>query len=157
MEHEKLSKDSRLPPDFFTKLKPNPKPYISSTYQMDKKRTTELLLFMQKAIANNLIVAAPCRSTAAAFMIPKANPNKPYRRKHKLSPLYKGPFRITDRNQRSMRLDINGAMKRISYLYPYPIHFTPTNTTESTTQVCFRNKRKKLYLYRDRFASCGRS
>jgi len=46
---------------------------------MDKKRTTELLLFMQKAIANNLIVVAPCRYIAAAFMIPKADHNKPYR------------------------------------------------------------------------------
>ena len=46
-EHENLSEPSRLPHDFSIKLKAGAKPHISPTYQMDKKRTTELLLFLQ--------------------------------------------------------------------------------------------------------------
>jgi len=56
-------------------------------------------------------------------------------RKHKLSPLYKGPFRIIDRNERSMLLDIDGTRKRISYLHLYSIHFIPDDATESPIQV----------------------
>jgi len=51
-------------------------------------------------------------------------------RKHKLSPIYKGPFKILDRNPRSMLLDIDGTMKRISYLHLYPIHFNPDDETD---------------------------
>jgi len=78
-EHENLSEPSRLPHDFSIKLKPNAKPHISPTYQMDKRRTTELLLFLQKAIADNLIVATPCKYISASFMVPRSDPNKPYR------------------------------------------------------------------------------
>ena len=46
---------------------------------MDQKRTTELLNFMHKALSNNLTVAGPCRYIAAAFMVPRSEPNKPYR------------------------------------------------------------------------------
>ena len=78
-EHENLSEPSRLPHDFSIKLKADAKPHISPTYQMDKKRTTELLLFLQKAIADNLIVATPCKYISASFMVPRSDPNKPYR------------------------------------------------------------------------------
>ena len=78
-EHENLSEPSRLPHDFSIKLKANAKPHISPTYQMDKRRTTELLLFLQKAIADNLIVATPCKYISASFMVPRSDPNKPYR------------------------------------------------------------------------------
>jgi len=83
MEHENLGEPSRLPHEFFIKLKPNAKPHISPTYQMDKKRTTEMLLFLQKAIANKLIIATPCQYISASFMIPKSDPTKPYRCKYK--------------------------------------------------------------------------
>jgi len=63
--------------------------------------------------------------------------------KHKLSPLYKGPFRIIDRHSRSMLLDIDGTMKRISYLHLYPIHFNPEDTMESTIKVCHLSKYTK--------------
>jgi len=56
-------------------------------------------------------------------------------RKHKLSPLYKGPLRIIDRNPRSMLLDIDGTMKIILYLHLYPIHFNPNDETNLPTQV----------------------
>jgi len=56
-------------------------------------------------------------------------------RKHKLSPLYKGPFRIIDRNPRSIFLDIDGTMKIISYLHLYPIHFYTDEETNLPTQV----------------------
>jgi len=46
---------------------------------MDQKHATELLNFMHKALSNKLIEAGPCRYIAAAFMIPKSDPNKPYR------------------------------------------------------------------------------
>ena len=82
MEHENLSEPSRLPHPFFIKLKPNVKPHISPTYQMDKKRTTEMLLFLQKAIANKLIIATPCQYISSSFMIPKKDPTKPYRCKY---------------------------------------------------------------------------
>ena len=78
-EHENLNEPSRLPHDFSIKLKAGAKPHISPTYQMDKKRTTELLLFLQKAIADNLIVATPCKYISASFMVPRSDPNKPYR------------------------------------------------------------------------------
>jgi len=78
-EHENLSEPSRLPHDFSIKLKAGAKPHISPTYQMDKRRTTELLLFLQKAIADNLIVATPCKYISASFMVPRSGPNKPYR------------------------------------------------------------------------------
>ena len=78
-EHENLSEPSRLPHNFSIKLKAGAKPHISPTYQMDKKRTTELLLFLQKAIADNLIVATPCKYISASFMVPRSDPNKPYR------------------------------------------------------------------------------
>jgi len=78
-EHENLSEPSRLPHDFSIKLKAGAKPHISPTYQMDKKRTTELLLFLQKAIADNLIVATPWKYISASFMVPRSDPNKPYR------------------------------------------------------------------------------
>jgi len=35
-----LREDNRLQHEFSIQLKPNAKPYISSTYQMDQKRTT---------------------------------------------------------------------------------------------------------------------
>jgi len=60
MEHENLSEPSRLPHKFFVKLKPDAKPFISATYQMDKKRTEEMLKFMKKAIEDNLIISIPC-------------------------------------------------------------------------------------------------
>ena len=78
-EHENLSEPSRLPHNFSIKLKAGAKPHISPTYQMDKKRTTELLLFLQKAIADNLIVATPCKYISPSFMVPRSDPNKPYR------------------------------------------------------------------------------
>ena len=56
-------------------------------------------------------------------------------RKHKLSPLYKGPFKIIDRNPRSMLLDIDGTLKRISYLHLYPIHFNPDEEGNLQAQV----------------------
>jgi len=56
-------------------------------------------------------------------------------RKHKLSPLYKGPFRIIDRQSRSMLLDIDGNLKRISYLHMYPIHFTPLDDANTQPNV----------------------
>jgi len=54
---------------------------------------------------------------------------------HKLSPLYKGPFRIIDRNPTSMLLDIDGTIKRMSSLHLYPIHLSPDEETNSSTQV----------------------
>jgi len=84
-EHENLSEPSRLPHDFSIKLKAGAKPHISPTYQMDKKRTSELLLFLQKAIADNLIVATPCKYISASFMVPRSDPNKPYRCKSVIS------------------------------------------------------------------------
>jgi len=56
-------------------------------------------------------------------------------RKHKLSPLHKGPFIITDRNQRSMNLDVDDTRKRISYLHLYPIHFNLEDDTDIQPQV----------------------
>ena len=47
-------------------------------------------------------------------------------RKHKLSPLFRGPFPILERQPRSMLLDIDGNLKRISYLHLHPI-LLPTN------------------------------
>jgi len=79
MEHENLSEPSRLPHKFFVKLKPDAKPFISATYQMDKKRTDEMLKFMKKALEDNLIISVPCQYISAAFMIAKADPTKPYR------------------------------------------------------------------------------
>jgi len=79
MEHENLSEPSRLPHKFFIKLKPDAKPFISATYQMDKKRTDEMLKFLQKALEDNLIVSVPCQYISASFTIPKADPTKPYR------------------------------------------------------------------------------
>ena len=79
MEHENLSETSRLPHKFFVKLKPDAKPFISATYQMDKKRTDEMLKFLKKALEDNLIISVPCQYISAAFMIPKADPTKPYR------------------------------------------------------------------------------
>jgi len=79
MEAENLREDRRLPHEFFIQLKPNAKPYISSTYQMDQKRTMELLNFMHKAISHGLIDAGPCTYISAAFMIPRSDPNKPCR------------------------------------------------------------------------------
>jgi len=79
MEHDNLSEPSRLPHKFFVKLKPDAKPFISATYQMDKKRTDEMLKFLKKALEDNLIISVPCQYISAAFMIPKADPTKPYR------------------------------------------------------------------------------
>jgi len=79
MEHENLSEPSRLPHKFFVKLNPDAKPFISATYQMDKKRTDEMLKFLKKALEDNLIISVPCQYISAAFMIPKADPTKPYR------------------------------------------------------------------------------
>jgi len=79
IEHENLSEPSRLPHKFFVKLKPNAKPHISPTYQMDKKRTTEMLKFLKQAIEDNLIVSVPCQYISSSFMLPRADPTKPYR------------------------------------------------------------------------------
>ena len=79
MEHENLSEPSRLPHKFFVKLKPDAKPHISPTYQTDKKRTNEMLKFLKQAIADNLIVSVPCQYISASFMLPRADPTKPYR------------------------------------------------------------------------------
>jgi len=79
MEHENLSEPSRLPHKFFIKLKPDAKPFISATYQMDKKRTDEMLKFLKKALEDNLIISIPCQYISASFMIPRADPTKPYR------------------------------------------------------------------------------
>jgi len=69
-------------------------------------------------------------------------------KKHKLAPLYKGPFRIIDRNDRSMILDIDGNLKRISYLHLHPLHFTPQDDHPSPIQVNYSdNKHKKLYSF----------
>jgi len=66
-------------------------------------------------------------------------------KKHKLAPLYKGPFRIIDRNDRSMLLDVDGNLKRSSYLHLYPLHFTPQDETPSPIKVNNSpNKHKKL-------------
>lgn len=68
-------------------------------------------------------------------------------RKHKLSPLFKGPFVILDRNPRSMLLDINGTTRRISYLHIYPINFTPETNNDSTSQVIPSHKRFKNIFF----------
>jgi len=56
-------------------------------------------------------------------------------RKHKLSPLYKGPFRIVDRNPTSMLLDIDGTMKRILYSHLHSNHFNPDQETKPQTHA----------------------
>jgi len=68
-------------------------------------------------------------------------------RKHKLSPLYKGPFKIIDRQTRSMLLDMDGNIKKISYLHLHPIHFTPTDTQESESQVCILTTPHNLNIF----------
>ena len=69
-------------------------------------------------------------------------------RKHKLAPLYKGPFRIIDRHDRSMLLDIDGNLKRISYLHLHPLHFTPQDDSQVQPQVSYLNyKNIKMYSF----------
>jgi len=97
-EHENLSEPSRLPHNFSIKLKADAKPHISPTYQMDKKRTTELLLFLQKAIADNLIVATPCKYISASFMVPRSDPNKPYRCKIVISATTTIFYKLSQKN-----------------------------------------------------------
>jgi len=68
-------------------------------------------------------------------------------RKHKLYSLYKGLFRIIDRNPRTIFLDIDGTMKRISYLHLDPIHFYPdeeTNFTNTGEMDHFSDKKSSL-------------
>jgi len=52
-------------------------------------------------------------------------------RKHKLSPLFRGPFPILERQPRSMLLDIDGNLKRVSYLHLHPILLTNNEAVTS--------------------------
>ena len=55
-------------------------------------------------------------------------------RKHKLSPLFRGPFPILERQPRSMLLDIDGNLKRVSYLHLHPIRLQTDDTVTSDSQ-----------------------
>jgi len=51
-----------------------------------------------------------------------------------------------------MHLDIDGTMKRISYLHLYPIHFSPDEETNLPTQVRWSFQWQKLFsLWRERW------
>ena len=55
-------------------------------------------------------------------------------RKHKLSPLFRGPFPILERQPRSMLLDIDGNLKRVSYLHLHPIRLRTDKTVTRDSQ-----------------------
>ena len=77
-------------------------------------------------------------------------------RKHKLAPLYKGPFRIIDRQDQSMFLDVDGNLKRISYLHLHPLHFTPQDDSKVQSQVShpYHKKIKKYSFFEDLYWKC---
>ena len=56
-------------------------------------------------------------------------------RKHKLSPLFRGPFPILERQPRSMLLDIDGNLKRVSYLHLHPVRLRTDETVTRDSQL----------------------
>jgi len=48
------------------------------------------------------------------------------KKKHKLSPLFRGPYKILAKGDRSMTTDMDGTIRRISYLHLYPVTLPET-------------------------------